>query len=46
MPVMVGRKEHWQRIHPTTTWQTMPATLAKDDFDVATDLFYITVNKQ
>jgi aminopeptidase N len=46
MPVMVGSKEHWQMIHPTTTWQTMPTALAKDDFEVATDLFYITVNKQ
>jgi len=46
MPVMVGSKEDWQRIHPTTAWQTMPTDLAKDDFEVATDLFYITVNKQ
>jgi hypothetical protein len=43
---MVGSKEDWQRIHPTTAWQTMPTDLAKDDFEVATDLFYITVNKQ
>jgi hypothetical protein len=43
---MVGSKEHWQRIHPTTSWQTMPANQAKDEFDAATDLFYITVNKQ
>jgi len=46
MPVMVGSKEHWERIHPTTAWQTMPTALAKDDFEVATDLFYITVSKQ
>jgi aminopeptidase N len=46
MPVQVGSKEHWQTIYPTTTWQTMPASLAKDEFDVATDLFYITVNEQ
>jgi hypothetical protein len=46
MPVLVGSNEHWQRIHPTTAWQTMPTDLAKDDFEVATDLFYITVNKQ
>jgi hypothetical protein len=43
---MVGSKEHWQMIHPTTTWQTMPTNQAKDQFDVATDLYYITVNKQ
>jgi len=46
MPVMVGAKEHRQMIHPTTTWQTMPTSQVKDDFEVATDLFYITVNKQ
>jgi aminopeptidase N len=46
MPVMVGGKEHRQMIHPTTTWQTMPTSQVKDDFEVATDLFYITVNKQ
>jgi aminopeptidase N len=46
MPVMVGSKEHWERIHPTTAWQTMPTALAKEDFEVATDLFYITANKR
>ena len=46
MPVMVGGKEHRQMIHPTTTWQTMPTSQVKDDFEVATDLFYITVSKQ
>ena len=46
MPVLVGSKEHWQMIRPTTTWQTMPTSLTKDEFAVATDLFYITVNKQ
>jgi hypothetical protein len=30
-------------IHPTTTWQTMPTALTRDEFAVATDLFYITV---
>ena len=46
MPVLVGSKEHWQMIHPTTSWQTMPTALGKDKFEVATDLFYIAVNKQ
>ena len=46
MPVMVGSKEHWQMIHPTTSWQTMPANQANDDLDAATNLFYITVHKQ
>lgn len=46
MPVLVGDKDHWQRIHPTTQWQTMQTTLKKDQFDVAADLFYVNVNKQ
>jgi aminopeptidase N len=46
MPVLVGDKDHWQMIHPTTQWQTMQTTLKKDQFDVAADLFYVNVNKQ
>jgi hypothetical protein len=45
MPVRVGLKEHWETIHPTTEWQTMKTPLTKDQFDVATDLYYINVNK-
>ncbi|MCX6550699.1 MAG: M1 family metallopeptidase [Acidobacteria bacterium] len=46
MPVKVGRKDHWQRIRPTTTWKTMKFTGRKDEFDVATDLYYVNVVKQ
>jgi aminopeptidase N len=47
MPVEVGQKDHWQRITPTTTeWKTLSSSLTKDEFDVATDLYYISVNKQ
>jgi aminopeptidase N len=46
MPVRVGLKEHWETIRPTTEWQTMKTGLAKDQFDVATDLYYINVDKQ
>jgi aminopeptidase N len=46
MPVRVGKKENWQVIQPTTDWQTMKTTLTKDDFAVATDLYYINVDKQ
>jgi aminopeptidase N len=46
MPVRVGQKDHWQIIHATTEWQTMPTTIKKDDFDVATDLYYVNVDKQ
>jgi aminopeptidase N len=46
MPVRVGQKENWQMIQPTTDWKTMKTTLTKDDFGVATDLYYINVDKQ
>ena len=45
MPVLVGEKDHWQRIEPTLEWQTMPTELTKDQFQVATDLFYVDVRK-
>jgi aminopeptidase N len=46
MPVKVGTMGHWTTIRPTAAWQTMPWALAKDDFQVATDLYFITVDKQ
>jgi aminopeptidase N len=46
MPIRVGQKSHWQLIQPTTEWQTMTTTLAKADFEVATDLYYVNVSKQ
>jgi aminopeptidase N len=47
MPVRVGSKESWQIIEPTTTtWKTLETTLSKDQFEVATDLYYVNVDKQ
>jgi aminopeptidase N len=46
MPVRVGKKDSWQIIQPTTDWQNMPASLSKDEFDVATDLYYVNVTKE
>jgi aminopeptidase N len=46
MPVRVGKKDDWQIVHATTDWQTMPTTLSKENFDVATDLYYVNVDKQ
>jgi aminopeptidase N len=46
MPIRVGKKENWQTITPTTEWQTMKTNLSKDDFDVATDLYFVDVSKQ
>ena len=45
MPVKVGTPDKWQTIEPTTEWKTMKTTLTKDTFEVATDLFYVTVTK-
>jgi aminopeptidase N len=45
MPVRVGLKEHWEIIDPTTEWQTMKTPLTRDQFAVATDLYYIKVSK-
>jgi aminopeptidase N len=45
MPVRVGSRQRWQIIAPTTEWQTMPTMLKKDEFEVATDLYYVTVTK-
>jgi aminopeptidase N len=46
MPVRVGTPGAWQIIHPTTEWQSMQTPLTKEQFQVATDLYYVDVNKQ
>ncbi|HZF38317.1 MAG TPA: M1 family metallopeptidase [Blastocatellia bacterium] len=43
MPVKVGRRANWQVIQPTTEWKTLKTELKKEDFEVATDLYYIDV---
>ena len=45
MPVRVGTKEQWQIIRPTIEWQTMKTPLRKEDFQVATDLYFVEVSK-
>ncbi|HEX4022069.1 MAG TPA: M1 family metallopeptidase [Acidobacteriaceae bacterium] len=45
MPVRVGVKDQWQILHPTTEWQTMKTPLSKNNFEVATDLYYVNVSK-
>jgi aminopeptidase N len=45
MPIRVGAKGNWQIIQPTTEWQTMKTALAKDQFEVATDLYFVEVSK-
>jgi aminopeptidase N len=46
MPVKVGSKDHWQTIRPTGEFQTMKTPLKKQEFEVATDLYYVNVSKQ
>jgi aminopeptidase N len=46
MPVRVGTPDHWTIIQPTTEWQSMQTPLTKENFQVATDLYYVDVNKQ
>jgi aminopeptidase N len=43
MPIKVGRRTGWQTIHPTTAWQTMKLDMPKEEFDVATDLYFVNV---
>jgi aminopeptidase N len=43
MPVKVGRKTNWQLICPTSEWQALKTTLKKEEFEVATDLYFIEV---
>ncbi len=45
MPIRVGKKTDWQIIQATTYWQTMKTPLKKNEFDVATDLYFVNVSK-
>ena len=45
MPVRVGAKDNWQLIQPTAEWKTMKTRLGKDEFSVATELYYVDVIK-
>jgi len=44
MPVRVGTSDHWQIVQPTVEWKTMKTPLKKDQFHVATDLYYVNVS--
>src|SRR5262245_4557922 len=45
MPIRVGKKDAWQIITPTGQWQTLKTPLTKEEFEVATDLYYVMVSK-
>ena len=46
MPIKVGAKDNWQMVQPTTEWKTMKTPLKKDEFAVATDLYFVNVSKE
>ena len=46
MPIRVGRRGQWQTIVPTTEWAVTPSPVPKEEFEVATDLYYVNVVKQ
>ena len=45
MPIRVGKAGAWQTIQPTTEWKKLSTPLSKDDFAVATDLYYVNVSR-
>ena len=45
MPIKVGAQDHWQLIQPTSEWKTMKSSLKKDEFAVATELYFVEVSK-
>jgi aminopeptidase N len=45
MPVRVGMRGNWQVIEPTTEWKVLKTSLKKDQFEVATDLYFVEISK-
>jgi len=45
MPVRVGRHDGWKIVEPTTEWKVLPTSLSRENFEVATDLYYVNVHK-
>jgi aminopeptidase N len=46
MPIRVGSHGSWQIVQPTTTeWKVLSTPIKKEDFEVATDLYYVNVRK-
>jgi aminopeptidase N len=46
MPIRVGVRDKWQTIVPAIDWKVMPNSIPKEQFEVATDLYYVNVVKQ
>ncbi len=46
MPVEVGDPQHWTKVTPMTTeWKSLPWTGTEDSFRVATDYYYVNVDR-
>ncbi len=45
MPVEVGRPGQWTRITPTADWQVMPAPAHRATIEVASDRYYVNLEK-
>jgi aminopeptidase N len=45
MPVKVGARGTWQHIEATNDWQTLRTSVAPEQFEVATELFYVNVER-
>jgi dipeptidyl aminopeptidase/acylaminoacyl peptidase len=45
MPIKVGKAGEWQTIRPTTEWKKLSTSVKRDDFSVATDLYYVNVER-
>ena len=45
MPVRLGDPNAWQLVRPTAEWQTMSWAGKPTDFEVATDLYYVYVER-
>jgi aminopeptidase N len=43
MPIRVGDPAKWQTVQPAAEWKSMPWPLSRDQFKVATDLYYVNV---
>ena len=46
MPVRVGSPTAWRLVQPTTEWKTMALAMPRNDFEVATDLYYVYVERE
>jgi aminopeptidase N len=46
MPIRAGAHGQLQMLAPTTDWKVMKNAIKSDDFEVATDFYYVNVTKQ